>query len=1359
MVLSSECEAIEVLSRRIDFLEFLRETVAYKPELVDTLEHSRSTVDRAVDELMSEGLIERGEDGYVLTQSGKLAANRYRLFLDETQTILDTKDLIDSIPATSDLPIELFTNANVVTVDGAYGVFTQVADLLPEADRYQVVLPEVFDSQHVRLLHSQVVREELEIELLASPSVIKRLRKEFPELSNELADAESFSLSSVSTPPYSLILTSGSANRDGKSPQSNSESERSGVADTDTVIMIPYGNDGVAGMAATSDVQAVTWATNLYEQLREDSSPGTEQLRTQNHVGAMSTLTGVRLPLALRSEGFSRLDRAFFQQHERIPPGASWRAGLGLPEVDAGYAVERHRRNGSSLTDVLLSRLEDSTDLALIGPAGSGKSTVCKQVACRWRAEHDGIVLYRESGSGGAFQSGSALESTIEQATVPVLIVVEDALRLEACEIFEVMRSVSGRDEVTFLLDARDNEWKEPRKSGLNARVDAFRREYVDVVSMPPVDEEECRRIVDDAETILDTSLDIDSADLLSEIRSSVEDTTTPGTMLLLTHRIARDAIPVTNHESSGLSTLDEDIDSVRTALEEIGEIGLDAGVLLNTLNAGGIEISPALVYPVASLDEVDEKVQVQKALELLEGHVVFDQPGNSVYRCIHESWSVRFLERLLEVNGEHAASQRFGRSLSALYGLADEPERCDRLSQTVSGRNAVLDRIVADPTEWVDETIETIFEMGLTNARVAPLFGVTERSAIDLPDACSAKTEARCTELRGNMYRIAGELTRARTEFKKLEMVATERGYPGHEATSLSQLGQLDQKEGKYDRAKEYYKKSLELRREIGDEQGEARSLNDLGMVANERGEYDRARENCEKSLRRSREIGNRRGEAQSLHDLGTIVKNLGEYDHAQEYLEKSLEIRTETGDRQGEAQTLHNLGIVADIRGNYDQSRTHYERSLAIKREIGDRHGQASTLNNLGIIAHEQALYDRAHDRYTRSLEIKQEIGDRKGEARGLHNLAVIDRIRGRYERAEGYYEQSLKTLREIGDSKGESQVLGGLGIIAKVQGDYDRAQEYYEQCLEIKQEIGDKRGEGSALNNLGIVLYKKGNIEQARECVEESIEIFREIGDRNGEAESLNTLGNILLCRGDYDRAQEYYEQSLSLRCAVEDQRGETATRNDLAELFRQRGEYTRALENNEKALDIARDIDYPKQEASALLGIGATRRLRGEYKRALESIANALEQYEETGNQSKIAEARLARGRLELTEGNVDDARKQAEQAQLRFEQLDEPHSIARSRRLLGEISVEDGNIEMAYEHWQCALEGFGEVGARRDSLETLRQLIESSRQQGDSERSREWCRRADSVIDDSPDQLSTEYEQWIESAASSLGIDL
>ena len=1358
MTLSSELEAIEVLSRRIDFLEFLRETPSYKPELVEALDHSRSTVDRAIDELETEGLIERGENGYVLTQSGNLTARRYRLFLDETRTILDTKDLIDSIPATEHLPIELFTNSNVVTVDGPYGVFAQVADSLPDADRYRVVLPEVVDSQHVRLLHTQVVRQGLEVELLASPPVIERLRKEFPELSNELADADSFTLSSVSTPPYSLVLTGGSTSQEGRDSQSKPESESSGSTDADTVIMIPYGDDGVAGMAATSDSQAVRWATNRYEQLRQDSRPATEQLRTQNHAEAMSKLTGVRLPLALRSEGFSRLDEAFFQQRERIPPGASWRAGLGLPEVDAGYAVERHRRDGSPLTDVVLSRLEDSTGLALIGPAGSGKSTVCKQVACRWRTEHDGVVLYRESGSGGAFQSGSALESTIERATVPILVVVEDALRLESCEIFDVMRSMAGRDEVTFLLDARDDEWKEPGDSHLNARVDAFRRENVDVVSMPPVDEEECRRLVDDAETILETPLDIDPSGLLSEIRSSADDTTMPGTMLLLTHRIARVATPVANHESSGPTTLDEDIDSVRASLEEIGEIALDAGVLLNALNAGGIEISPALVYPVAALDQVDEKVQVQQALELLEGHVIFDQPGSSVYRGIHESWSVRFLERLLEVDGEHAASQRFGRSVSALYGLADEPERCDRLTQTVSGRTAVLDRIVAEPTEWVDAAIENIFEMGQTNARLAPLFGLAENSTIELPDACSAKTEARCLERRGNMYRIAGEFDRARAAFEKLETLATERESPGLEATSLSRLGQLAKMQGKYDRAREYYEKSLELRREIGDQQGEAQSLNDLGMVANERGEYDRAQEHCEESLARRREIGDRQGKAQSLHDLGTILKNLGEYDHAQEYFEQSLEIRAEAGDRQGEAQTLHNLGIVADIRGEYDQSRRYYEQSLEIKREVGDRQGQASTLNNLGIIAHEQAVYDRAHERYARSLEIKQEIGDRKGEARTLHNLAIIDRIRGEYERAEEYYEQSLETFREIGGRKGESQVLGGLGIIAKIRGEHDRAQQFHEQCLEIKREIGDRRGEGSSLNNLGVVLLRQGNLKHASECVEDSLEIFREIGDRNGEAESLNTLGNIMLCRGDYERAQEYYEQSLSLRCAVEDQRGETTTRNCLAELHRQRGEYTRALEYNEEALDIARDIDYPRQEASALLGIGATLRLRGEYERALPSIENALEQYEEIGNQSKIAEVRLERGRIELAEGNVDDAREQVDQARTQFEQLDEPHSIAQSRRLLGEISMADGNKEAAYDHWQRALEGFGEVGAQRDTLETLRHLIEISREQGDNERCREWCRRAQTVIADAPDQLSTEYDEWIESAASSLEID-
>jgi predicted transcriptional regulator len=72
---------VEVVERRLDFLERLAEGALRKHELVDELDHSRSTVNRAIDELEAAGLVAGETDGYRTTLTGRLLAQSYRRFL------------------------------------------------------------------------------------------------------------------------------------------------------------------------------------------------------------------------------------------------------------------------------------------------------------------------------------------------------------------------------------------------------------------------------------------------------------------------------------------------------------------------------------------------------------------------------------------------------------------------------------------------------------------------------------------------------------------------------------------------------------------------------------------------------------------------------------------------------------------------------------------------------------------------------------------------------------------------------------------------------------------------------------------------------------------------------------------------------------------------------------------------------------------------------------------------------------------------------------------------------------------------------------------------------------------------------
>ena len=96
-------ELVDVVERRLDFLERLAAEPLRKHELVDALGHSRSTVNRAIDELEATGLVAGETDGYRTTLSGRLLAEGYRELLTVADDLAAAGDVLDPLDAEVDI--------------------------------------------------------------------------------------------------------------------------------------------------------------------------------------------------------------------------------------------------------------------------------------------------------------------------------------------------------------------------------------------------------------------------------------------------------------------------------------------------------------------------------------------------------------------------------------------------------------------------------------------------------------------------------------------------------------------------------------------------------------------------------------------------------------------------------------------------------------------------------------------------------------------------------------------------------------------------------------------------------------------------------------------------------------------------------------------------------------------------------------------------------------------------------------------------------------------------------------------------------------------------------------------------------
>lgn len=103
----------DVVAKRQDVLAAV-ETGAPKPELVDRLSLSRSTVDRAIDELQQAGLVERDGSRYVATYAGRAALAAYEGYLGRLDALTEAQPVLSALPPDVDIDPAVLEGAQVV---------------------------------------------------------------------------------------------------------------------------------------------------------------------------------------------------------------------------------------------------------------------------------------------------------------------------------------------------------------------------------------------------------------------------------------------------------------------------------------------------------------------------------------------------------------------------------------------------------------------------------------------------------------------------------------------------------------------------------------------------------------------------------------------------------------------------------------------------------------------------------------------------------------------------------------------------------------------------------------------------------------------------------------------------------------------------------------------------------------------------------------------------------------------------------------------------------------------------------------------------------------------------------------------
>ncbi|TKX84403.1 transcriptional regulator, partial [Halorubrum sp. SS5] len=499
---------------------------------------------------------------------------------------------------------------------------------------------------------------------------------------------------------------------------------------------------------------------------------------------------------ALSAQGFHAVDED--RLAGEADPYGPLRTTASFPEVDAGYVLDRTAvRDGErrSIASLLVDGLAEGTDHALVGPPGSGKSTVCRSVAVEWYRSGRGPVTYRPSDGGDPFTATERLRERVTEGDGHHLVVIEDGVDPGAAEAVGLARDLAERDDVSFLFDAREEPYDDPNGLPLSPADLRYRREMA-TVRMPRLDAREVERFVAHVADCTGSAPAADPDALLDDVRRADDERV--GELLALVHRLVRasgegatgagnpggSAGGASGEYGTGDGTAGRAGDAgpesgleaaVAEAVREVRNRPpptADVAVLVNLLNVAGVGEVETLAYalvdgpaagPGGDRGGDDGRPSptvdgVRRALDRLVGTALVGS-GDEGYRAVHDEWSVLFLERLVEREPAPVVARRVGRAVSRVLSLADDPTRRARVRRAVGGDAPTVDRIERDPGAWAAETVRAVYGVGRRYPRLAPLYGRVRYAWIDLPDACPDGLRDRPPEWVTRMYVEAGDL------------------------------------------------------------------------------------------------------------------------------------------------------------------------------------------------------------------------------------------------------------------------------------------------------------------------------------------------------------------------------------------------------------------------------------------------------------------------------------------------------------------------------------------------------------------------------------------------------------------------
>lgn len=242
-----------VLAERHSYLRALIEQPRAKCDLEDELDGSRSTLDRALRDLADADLATYEDGVWKPTLLGRCSYKTREGYLHHIESLSKAGPLVNDLSSGSPVNCAFVIEADVYETDPSMpdAIMQTLLDSVEGGQEVSVVTPAVITG-FAEDFYERVNRGgNYSLELLIPPDVFERTRTAFPSLTDKLLNDENVSLYTISI-QFRFGLW---------------------IVDSAEAGIIIFTDQGVRGILVNDTTEALDWATDQYERMKQDADP------------------------------------------------------------------------------------------------------------------------------------------------------------------------------------------------------------------------------------------------------------------------------------------------------------------------------------------------------------------------------------------------------------------------------------------------------------------------------------------------------------------------------------------------------------------------------------------------------------------------------------------------------------------------------------------------------------------------------------------------------------------------------------------------------------------------------------------------------------------------------------------------------------------------------------------------------------------------------------------------------------------------------------------------------------------------------------------------------------------------------